>query len=169
MITNKLLLCVFTFLLLIGCAKEKKPIPYKAETEEFSRISVETEIRAMFDDYFSAIKEGGLSAEFDYLDDSEDFFWVPPGYQSALSYDSVKNVLTANGPQFQSIEFEWKSLRVIPLSATLGTYTGIVSGIMTDTAGVTIKVALIESGTIIKRQDGWKLLSGQSRNLLADN
>jgi len=36
---------------------------------------------------------------------------------------------------------------------------------MIDTSGVKSSVQIIESGTVIKRKDGWKLLSGQSATL----
>ncbi|MEQ8425615.1 MAG: hypothetical protein RIA63_12950, partial [Cyclobacteriaceae bacterium] len=66
---------------------------------------------------------------------------------------------------FKHIEFRWHTLRIVPLSASIVNYTGIVSGTMVDTAGVSSPVSIIESGTIIKRATGWKLLSGQSAAL----
>jgi len=33
---------------------------------------------------------------------------------------------------------------------------------MIDTSGIKSSAIIIESGTVIKRSDGWKLLSGQS-------
>jgi hypothetical protein len=33
---------------------------------------------------------------------------------------------------------------------------------MSDTSGKTSSFSLIESGVLIKREDGWKLLSGQT-------
>ena len=37
-----------------------------------------------------------------------------------------------------------------------------MNGQTIDTAGIESNVLIIESGTLIKRGDGWKLLSGQS-------
>lgn len=127
--------------------------------------SIAQEINQTLHDYHSAIEKGGLLAEFTYLDSSADFFWVPPGYTSALSYDSVKTVLTNNAPTFQSIQFEWDTLSIFVHKRDLANFTGIVKSVMTDTAGVQSKMAIIESGTLIKRLDGWKLLNGQSRLL----
>lgn len=123
------------------------------------------EIHKMLDDYHKAISEEGLTAEFRYLDKSSEFFWVPPGYNTALSYDSVKNILESNDKAFYSIKFQWDTLRIFPLTNEIANYTGIVSGLMIDTAKVESTISIIESGTIIKREDGWKLLSGQSRLL----
>lgn len=39
---------------------------------------------------------------------------------------------------------------------------GIVKGSMLDTSGIKASILIIESGTVIKRSDGWKLIRGQS-------
>jgi len=121
-----------------------------------------SDIANMFDNYHNDIKKEGLLSEFKYLDQSKDFFWVPPGYKSALSYDSVKTILEVNARSLRAAEFSWDTLQIFPLSHEIANYSGIVKGSMTDTAGVTSSVMIIESGTVIKRRDGWKLLNGQS-------
>ena len=151
---------LFSFLIIIlvlGCKKE--------QSKEFDKVQIISEIETMFHNYHQAIKENGLPAEFDYLDDSEDFFWVPPGYKSAIKYDSIKAILIQNNKSIQSISFEFETLEVFPLSETIANYSGIVKVKMTDTTQVTSAFKIIESGTLIKRDDGWKLLNGQSRNL----
>ncbi|PNQ73789.1 hypothetical protein C1T31_05500 [Hanstruepera neustonica] len=142
---------------LLGCQKEKAEVFNKEETI--------TEIKSMFDNYHEAIKQNGLPAEFDYLDDSDDFFWVPPGYKSVIKYDSIKSILIQNNKSIQSISFEFETLEIFPLSPEIANYSGIVKGKMIDTANATSNFKIIESGTLIKRTDGWKLLNGQSRNL----
>ena len=116
----------------------------------------------MFGNYHNDIRQDGLTAEFKYLDPSTDFFWVPPRYKSALSYDSVRQILEINAKSFQAIEFNWDTLQVFPLSDKIANYSGVVKGSMIDTSGIKSSVIIIESGTVIKRSDGWKLLSGQS-------
>ena len=137
--------------------------PSSAESPEADRVR--REAGAMLHAYHAAIAERGLTAEFDYLDDSPDFFWVPPGFSSALSYDSVRAILESNAGLFSRVEFRWDTLRVSPLSADIATFSGIVSGRMLDTLGVESHTTLLESGTLIRRDGGWKLLSGQSRVL----
>ncbi len=119
----------------------------------------------MLSNYHEDIGKDGLTAEFKYLDKSADFFWVPPGYTTALNYDSVRTILEQNAPSLQTVKFHWKQLQVFPLSDEIASFTGIVDGQMIDTSGVESKVAIIESGTVIKRRDGWKLLCGQSAAL----
>ena len=130
---------------------------------------IEREIRKMFNSYHSDIKKDGLKAEFKYLDKSSDFFWVPPDYESALSFDSVKTILLSNSKFIHSIEFSWDTLQVFPLTKTIANYSGIVNGIMIDSTSSKSTFKIIESGTLIKRKDGWKLLNGQSRNLPVSN
>lgn len=149
-------------LVAISCAR---PEPVPALEEALDAGTVVEDVRAMFEAYFAAIEAGGLTAEFDYLDDSDAFFWVPPGYTSALSYDSVRAILEANAPGYRSIRYGFERVRVIPLTDEIATYTGIVRGTLVDTTGAESGVALIESGTVVKRADGWKLLSGQTAAL----
>ena len=144
-------------LILFGCKKEQSKTWYETQ--------VINEIETMFNAYHEAIKQNGLSAEFDYLDNSDDFFWVPPGYTSVIKYDSIKAILLHNDKSIQSISFEFESLEIFPLSPEIANYSGIVKGEMIDTANATSNFKIIESGTLIKRTDGWKLLNGQSRHL----
>ena len=151
-------LIFISLLLLAGCQKRKPP-------EGLNKDQVTADIEQMLVDYHNDIRKHGLLAEFKYLDDSKDFYWVPPGYRIPLSYDSVKAILEANAAGLRYVDFRWDTLQVFPLSNYIGSYTGIVVGSLTDTAGVTSSVKIIESGMVIKRHDGWKLLSGQSTNL----
>ena len=66
-----------------------------SELNDVDKEKISKEVSMMFDLYHSAISREGLVGEFDYLDDSEDFFWVPPGYTSPLDFDSVKTILSS--------------------------------------------------------------------------
>ncbi len=132
------------------------------KSDNFDKERITKEIELMLSDYHTDINKKGLTAEFTYLDKSPDFFWVPPGYKSALNYDSVQTILMQNAKSLKEVKFQWDTLKIFPLSSKIANYTGIVNGIMIDTAEVESEVSIIESGTIIKRENGWKLLSGQS-------
>lgn len=151
------LFIILTTVLLTSCLKE--------QSKSFDKQEIISEIQTMFENYHEAIKQDGLTAEFDYLDSSDDFFWVPPGYKSALKNDSIKAILLQNNKSIQSISFDFETLEIFPLSEKIANYSGIVKGIMIDTSNLTSNFKIIESGTLIKRTDGWKLLNGQSRNL----
>jgi len=154
---------LFFFIILVSFTGCKEQINTSKQTVDKEHVS--TEILQMFDAYHTAIKENGLKAEFDFLDNSSDFFWVPPGYNAPQSYDQVKNALIENDKAITTIEFKFDTIQIYPLSNFIANYTGIVSGKMIDTAGVLSTFKIIESGALIKRKTGWKLLSGQSRNL----
>jgi hypothetical protein len=141
--------------LLCSCSKA-------STTEPVSSDSVAVEVERMLHKYHEAMKTGGLLAEFNFLDNSPDFFWVPPGYESTLTYDSVRTILEKNARAIASIQLEWETLRIFPLSNRIANYSGIVRSVSTDTSGAVHSVRMIESGTTIKREDGWKLLNGQS-------
>ena len=142
---------------------------YSCKTESTSdpldKKRIEAEVRTMFDQYHAAIIKDGLTGEFPYLDQSDEFFWVPPGYTKALNYESIHAILSMNAPALEHAEFHWKDLDVFPLSNTIATFTGIVEGHTIDTAGTRTNISLIESGAVIKREDGWKLLCGQTSGL----
>ncbi len=151
---------IFLIIVLLCACQEKHEI-----SNDMNKELIINEIQQMFDNYHKDIRLQGLTGEFKYLDNSEDFFWVPPGYNSALSYDSVKTILEKNAKAFDRIEFQWDTLQIFPISNKAATYSGIVEGTMIDTSGIKSMIRIIESGTLIKRITGWKLLCGQSANL----
>ena len=116
----------------------------------------------MMNDYYNDIKTNGLLAEFKYLDSSEDFSWTPPGYSASISYDSVANILRSNAAGFKSIVNTWNSLEIRPASENRALYTGIITSRVTDISGKITNTKLIERGFVIKRKEGWKLLTGKT-------
>lgn len=142
-------------------------IPFAAfgQTASLSESLIETvsqEVKTMLHEYLEAMNTGGLTTEFKYLDNSPQFFWVPPGYDSWISYDSVATVLNATAPTLKSIDYRWVYLRIEPLTRDLASYTGKITGTLVTTSGNTSHLTMLETGTVIKRNDGWKLLNGQS-------
>ncbi|MEM9719940.1 MAG: nuclear transport factor 2 family protein, partial [Bacteroidota bacterium] len=152
---------VLSTVLVIGFALSSCSPP---SVDAWDKTQVEREVREMLDAYFTDIQQSGLTAEFAYLDSTEDFFWVPPGYDSALDYDSVRTILEYNASSLQEISYAWNDLQIHPLSRDIATYTGIVLGEISDTSGMKSNVHMLESGTVIRRDDGWKILCGQSRD-----
>lgn len=145
-------LILFFVSIIVGCTQKSNPL----EPDQ-----VVKEVTEMLHEYHGAIEEGGLKAEFDYLDSTDEFFWIPPGYQAALDYDSVEAVLRARDPN-EGIELHWDTLKVTPLRNDLAQFYGTISMATTDTAGNVTNGNLVETGLVVKRSDGWKLLSGQS-------
>lgn len=126
---------------------------------------VSTEVRETLNNYFKDISNHGLKAEFAYLDSSGDFFWVPPGFSSAISYDSVVSILDKNTKLFSSVNNQFDTLLIIPVSADIATYTGRITSTMTLINGKSSTLTMLETGTMIKRKSGWKLLCGQTTML----
>lgn len=137
----------------------------RQDLSEKDKKCVIQEVRQTLDSYYNAIKADGLTAEFRYLDSSDDFFWVPPGYNGAISYDSVKAVINQNARILRSVYNHWDTLRIVPVSGTVSTYTGRLSSIVTDTSGRVSRFTLLETGVMVKRNEGWKLYCGQTNML----
>lgn len=146
---------IFTAVLLASCGE---PIKLSEKEQE----DIINDVTIMMKNYCKDVKQSGLTAEFRYLDNSSDFFWVPPGYKSSISYDSVAAILKRNASIYKSVDNSYQNLRIIPLSKELASYTAKVNSVMTDTTGKTSAFTLIETGIVIKRKDGWKLLNGQT-------
>ncbi|WP_298896871.1 hypothetical protein [uncultured Psychroserpens sp.] len=150
----KKLIFAFVIFQILSCSKEKKG--------NYDKDKIIAEISEMFDNYHNDIRNDGLIAEFKYLDSSTNFFWVPPNYKSALSYDSVRSILTLNSKSIKIANFSWDKIEIFPLSEKIASYSGIVNSIITNTSDSTTTFQIIESGTVIKKKDGWKMLNGQS-------
>ncbi len=122
----------------------------------------EIEVAKMLNAYFEDTQRNGFSAEFNYLDSTEAFFWVPPGYKQAIGYDSVKAAINSSAGRFKYVHNTWTTLRIQPLSFELASYTGNIHSVLIDTTADTTEFSLIETGMVIKRESGWKLLCGQT-------
>lgn len=130
---------------------------------QFDKQQITGEVEAMFEAYFDTTQDGGIQAGFTFLDTSQQFFWVPPGYKSAIGYDSVIAVLTAVAPSVASVKNKWLELTIHPLDNDYATFTGRIHSRMSDTSGVTTHTQLLESGVVVRRRSGWKMLCGQTR------
>lgn len=153
--TNKLAFLLLAATLLFSCKQS-------ATMTQAEQKAVTTEVTDMLNSYNQEVKQSGLMAELKYLDSSEYFFWVPPGYSGSLSYDSVVAILKQNATQNKIIDNTFDTLTIIPLSKDIAVYTGLLRSIMTDTLGKKETYRLAETGTVIKRDGHWKLLSGQT-------
>lgn len=132
---------------------------------EVEKAAVVEDVRAMLDNYYRDIRASGLTAEFKYLDSTSEFYWVPPGFKTSISFDRVAAILRTSAPAFSKVDNHFDTLQITPLSPDYATYTGRLISHMTDTAGQTNTYYLMETGVVVRRQNGWKLLHGQTSNI----
>lgn len=126
------------------------------------KADVIEEVRVTLDNYYADIRKSGLTAEFKYLDSTDEFFWVPPGFHSAISFDSVEAILNENAGKYKLVENVFQQLEIIPLTRDHASYTGRLTSTTTDTTNNTVSVSLVETGVLIRRDGRWKLLHGQT-------
>jgi hypothetical protein len=119
----------------------------------------------MLNSYHADVNRDGLVAEFKYLDTSAGFYWVPPGYTTALSRDSVDALIKAGAASIKSISNKFDTLHIVRINEETASYAGKVRSTVTDGAGNTTTTLLQERGVVIQRADGWKLLSGHTHVL----
>lgn len=144
------------FILLVASCNQSSTIT------ESEKAKIIAEVRSTLDQYYNDIRKSGLTAEFQYLDNTKEFYWTPPGYPQSISYDSVAAILSQNSSKYKLIDNSFDTLRIIPLNEEYATYTGRLRSTMTDTAGIVTTFSLVETGVLVKRKDRWKLLSGQT-------
>jgi hypothetical protein len=148
-------LILYSFILVSCSQSAENP------TDEEKRIIIR-DVKQMLHHYCTDIGKTGLEAEFNYLDSSSDFSWVPPGFSSAISFDSVAFILRKNAGLFRSVNNQFDSLKIVPLGKHLASYTANINSTSIDTAGKEYVSSLVETGIVIKRAGGWKLLKGQT-------
>ena len=97
----------FSILIIASCGQS-------ISLRENEKVIIIDDVNKTLDNYYNDIRNFGLTAEFKYLDNSIDFFWVPPGYSSAISYDSVATILKQDAPKFKFVDNIFDTLRIIP-------------------------------------------------------
>ena len=130
--------------------------------KEVDTALIEKEVKQMFMAYDDSVRKNGINGEFYFLDNSDAFYWVPPGYKYALHYDSIANILHKNAPQFKYIDNSWDKLQIMGLSDKYASFNGVVNSYVITTENDTIVTKLSETGIVVKRGNDWKLLSGQT-------
>jgi hypothetical protein len=123
---------------------------------------VRKDVKSTIDNYYNDIRKQGLLAELKYLDSTTQFFWIPPGYMNYVSYDSVAAAIRRNAPGMKSLNNHYDSLLIVPLSSDHAQFAMRTISVSVDAAGDSTTTAFIESGVMVKRNDGWKFLSGHT-------
>lgn len=144
------------FLLAFAASCRQVP-PYEA-----SQIDVIDTVHKTLDQYFANIEKDGINAEFNYLDASPNFFWVPPGAKQPLAYDTIVSMMKTNAARIRKMENRWDSLKIVPLNNDLASYAGRFHSIITDSGGRQSIQYFMETGIVIHRENGWKILNGQT-------
>ena len=152
---RRLFLAVVMMLSLHSCGDGK-------ELSEKEKKQISDDIIKTLHEYVADISKSGLTAELKYLDSSSQFFGVPPGYGGPINYDSVRNILNRTAPTFRAVNNSFVVLKVYPLTETYATYTATIQSHVSDTMGMKSNYSLLETGVMIKRPGGWKLLNGQT-------
>jgi len=142
---------------LAGAASCRQVQPYEA-----TQMDVIDTVHKTLNQYFTDIAKNGINAKLNYLDASPNFFWVPPEAKQPLTYDAVVSAMKANAAGIRKIENTWDTLKIVPLNNNLANYTGRFHSVITDSTGRQITQYFVETGTVIHRENGWKILNGQT-------
>lgn len=145
----------FSLLWIIGCN-------HSPRFDDKAKQEVGSDVAATLHAYHVAICERGLLAEFAYLDSSEDFHWLPPGSAADWGFDSVARAIRVNAALLAETCGRWKHLEVYPIAWDTARYQGELEIKSRLVTGDTMTQRLKENGVMVRRADGWKLLSGKT-------
>lgn len=134
----------------------------KQPEKEFDTSTVEKDVKKMFLAYDDSVRKNGIKGEFFFLDNSDQFYWVPPGYKYALHYDSIAKILDEYAPNFKYINNTWDTLEIMALSDEIASFNGVINSYAVTIDNDTTITKLSETGLVIKRGEHWKFLSGQT-------
>jgi len=130
------------------------------QKEESNRVSIE--VMKTLQNYFTDINKDGPLAELKYLDSTALFSWYPPGFNGPIDFDSVKTILIQNAAAGNKSVVLWDSLEIFPVTKFKAKYAGKITVISIQSTGKKDTIHLSEEGNLIRREDGWKLLSGKT-------
>ena len=143
------------FILFSSCRQAEK-------TKTDADSNIVQQVKSTLEEISDAIKMHGITAEFKWIDSSADFFWVPPGFESPLSYDSVAKIMRSNSGRFKQVEEKWDLLEIQPLGNDHAVFTGRITSRTVDTANHSQEHQVVETGIMIRKGDGWKLHCGHT-------
>ena len=143
------------FILFSSCQQAEK-------TKTDADSNIVQQVKSTLEEISDAIKMHGITAEFKWIDSSADFFWVPPGFESPLSYDSVAKIMRSNSGRFKQVEEKWDLLEIQPLGNDHAVFTGRITSRTMDTANHSQEHQVVETGIMIRKEDGWKLHCGHT-------
>lgn len=118
------------------------------------KAKIPEDVRKTLNDYHADVHRIGLPEELNYPDNSDDLYRDPPGYPSAVSFDSAAAVLKQNTPLYTSINNRWDTLRISILHHELASYTGRLHSTINDASRNVSVFRLVETGLLIKRKCG---------------
>lgn len=154
----KYLLALMLTTTFISCSQKQE----EKQENKFDAATIEKEVKEMFLAYDDSVRKLGINGEFFFLDNSDQFYWVPPGYKYALHYDSIARILHEFAPQYKYIDNSWDDLQIMALSEKYASFNGLINSYIITIDNDTIITKLSETGIVVKRENDWKFLSGQT-------
>ena len=129
------------------------------------RKTVDKEVKDMLYGYCNDLRSQGLQAQFHYMDNGGQFFWLTAGSTSAQGLDSTLAIAGRAMANVSVVNRSYDTLLVQPLTTTLAAYSARVRSVVTYTGGKDTTLLTVETGTLVKRREGWRFLYGQTTAL----
>jgi ketosteroid isomerase-like protein len=150
------LFLVCFFLTAFTCGEKSLTVSKQDKSE------IEKAVKQMTANYFKDFYTRNVDSVLKHYDTSACFFWsITPdtipmkrGAMVTMHRHAIRDYVKFDG--------YWSDMRVEPLTRDLAMYHGTYHVYTEDKSGQKGKIMGVETGVMIKREDGWKFLAGQT-------
>ena len=148
-------------LLIISIALICFSCDYNQEKNEFPKTQIKEEISIMMRNFVDDLNKSGVNSQIKYLDNSEDFRWTYSNERKIYQFNDLVKKFNNSKIEDYDVHLSFDELQIIPISENIANYNLKLSG-YTKNEGKNTDISILESGTLIKRNDEWKFLNMQT-------
>jgi len=109
----------------------------------------------------SDLNTDGIQSQLKYLDNSDKFQYTFLNSGKIYDYEELKKQLEISSSTDYKVNLSFDEFKITPLSDKLVSYSLILSG-YERIDGQNSDISLVETGTLIRRNDGWKIINAQT-------
>jgi hypothetical protein len=150
------LFLVCFFLLAFTCGE--KPLTLS----DNDKSDIVKAVKDMTSKYFMDFYTHNVDSVLRHYDTSACFFWAITPDTIAMKRSAMVTMHRHAVKDYTKFEGYWSDMRVEPLTNELAMYHGTYHVLTEDKDGHIGKIMGVETGIMIKREDGWKYLAGQT-------
>lgn len=134
--------------------------PLKMNEEEKSEIV--KAVKDMTANYFRDFYTRSIDTVLSHYDTSSSFFWAITPDTIALKRSAMVTMHRHALKDYTKFDGYWSNIKVEPLTNELAMYHGTYHVNTEDKSGKKGTITGVETGVMVKREDGWKYLAGQT-------
>ncbi|MCU0373181.1 MAG: nuclear transport factor 2 family protein [Ignavibacteria bacterium] len=130
--------------------------------DDSERAEIVEAVKSMTSRYFEDFHANNVDTVLRHYDTSACFFWSITPDTIALKRSAMVTMHRHAIKDYAKFEGYWSNIQVEPLTKELAMYHGTYHVNTEDKGGKKGKITGVETGVMVKREDGWKYLAGQT-------